>query len=36
LPLSPDEANDDKAQSKYDWYNDADSRSPWGGLCPPT
>jgi phosphatidylserine/phosphatidylglycerophosphate/cardiolipin synthase-like enzyme len=36
LPLTPDAAMTASEKSKYDWYNDPDSRDAWGGLCPPT
>lgn len=34
LPMTPDPPLTDKQQTKYDAYEDMDSREAWGGLCP--
>jgi phosphatidylserine/phosphatidylglycerophosphate/cardiolipin synthase-like enzyme len=34
LPMTPDPPLTDKQKTKYDEYEDVDSRQAWGGLCP--
>ena len=34
LPIVPDALLQGHDKSKYDWYIDANSQDPWGGLCP--
>lgn len=34
LPMVPDPPLTDKQKTKYNEYEDVDSREPWGGLCP--
>lgn len=34
LPMTPDPPLNDKQKTKYDNYEDVDSREAWGGLCP--